>query len=61
MVISVTEYNFSKSVLNSLHFVEIGGSGTKYKKLSYRKETALWGGLVLARQRVVHFKHKIYV
>jgi len=31
------------------------------KKLSFRTETALHGGAVLARQRVVHFMHKIYV
>jgi len=31
----------------------------KNKKLSYRSETALQAGSVLARQRVVHFMHKI--
>ena len=35
--------------------------GTDNKKMSYRTETALQGGSVLARVQVVDFMHKIYI
>ena len=37
---------------------EVSGEGQQNKKLSCRTETALQGGSVSVRQRVVHFMHK---
>ena len=51
----------SWNVSSKLHDGDGMNSAIAYKKLSYRTETALQGRSVLARLRVVHVVHKIYV